>query len=180
MMKYTIFLLLFLISASAFADRCGIRNPSDTSQVKLSKRDDCYVPEAIDPIFSGWEYFKEIFNPVPTAGTDYDPATQKYIPDVVETAGAGTFADPVIITHDWSIVPLSQAEQDAIADNASRDALRPVLAGYIATLRTWAADASSTTVTSGNNTVVTQTVVTRFGLVCDRLADLLENQRYDK
>lgn len=177
-MKYIIVALL-LTSALAFADRCGIRNPLDTSQVKLSTRSDCAVPEIVDPQYAGWEYFREIFDPVPTAGVDYNPDTQKYTPTVTET-GAGTSQDPVIIRHEWNVVALSQAELDAIADDAARNALKPVLASYIATLRSWADDASTTTVTTGNNNAVTQSVTTRFGLVCDRLADLLENQRYDK
>jgi hypothetical protein len=50
------------------------------------------------------------------------------------------------------------------------------LATAIDTLRQWADQAESTTVTSGNAVVTLGTVVQRLGVFFDRFADLLERQ----
>lgn len=52
------------------------------------------------------------------------------------------------------------------------------LRNAISTLRQWADQAAATTVTSTNNTQITQTMVTRLGVFFDHFADLLE-QQYD-
>ncbi len=49
----------------------------------------------------------------------------------------------------------------------------------VTTLRQWAADAASTTVTTGNQVVVLQQVVDRLGTFFDRFADLIESRRLD-
>ena len=49
----------------------------------------------------------------------------------------------------------------------------------VTTLRQWADDAASTTVTNGTNTAITQQVVDRLGIFFDRFADLIESRRLD-
>lgn len=104
----------------------------------------------------------------------FNPDTQK-LQKVVTVA-----PDKSSVTVTWNVVALSQAELDEKADNVARDTKQPTLAASIATLRSWALDAQSTTVTNGNNNVVTQTMVDRMGVFFDRFADLLEYQRVDK
>lgn len=56
------------------------------------------------------------------------------------------------------------------------DARRQRYRAAINALNQWATDAAAVTVTSGNTIPVLQTVVTRFGLLCDHMADLLEDE----
>ena len=49
----------------------------------------------------------------------------------------------------------------------------------VTTLRQWATDAQTTTVTSGNAVATLQTVVDRLGIFFDRFVDLIESRRLD-
>lgn len=46
----------------------------------------------------------------------------------------------------------------------------------VSTLQNWADDAKAVTVTSGNNTAVTQELVNRVGILCNGLATLIERR----
>jgi hypothetical protein len=76
----------------------------------------------------------------------------------------------------WVPRPMTAEELDF----ADRKVKLQQVGQYVDTLRTWAGDAASTTVTTGNVVAVTQTVTNRFGLLCDRFADLLEGQFLDR
>jgi hypothetical protein len=76
----------------------------------------------------------------------------------------------------WVQRPWTQAELDARAKRAAEATRAAGLEQSIDTLRTWAAQARGTTVTTANHLATTQTVVTRLGTFFDRFADLLENQ----
>ena len=77
----------------------------------------------------------------------------------------------------WIARPLTQDELDWAAAMATRDTHNTALNGAIPTLRQWATDAAAVTVTTGNNTAVTQTMVDRLAIFFDRFADLLEERR---
>lgn len=62
------------------------------------------------------------------------------------------------------------------AERVAYDERETSLVNAITTLREWADDAESTTVTSGNAVAVLNTVVDRLGIFFDRFADLLENR----
>ncbi len=49
----------------------------------------------------------------------------------------------------------------------------------VVTLRQWASDAESTTVTKANSVATLQTVINRLGIFFDRFADLIESRRLD-
>ena len=65
-------------------------------------------------------------------------------------------------------------------DNDDRETKRTTVGNSVDTLRQWALDAQSTSVTNGNNNNVTQTMVDRLGVFFDRFADLIEAQRLDQ
>jgi hypothetical protein len=74
-----------------------------------------------------------------------------------------TFMPPPVDT-----VALARNEAHGVVDIRLRQA-------YV-TLQSWAADTRSTTVTSGNAVQVLQQMVTRFGVLLERFADVLETQ----
>jgi hypothetical protein len=76
----------------------------------------------------------------------------------------------------WVQRPWTQAELAARAKAAAVAARNTELTNAIDTLRTWAAQARGTTVTTANHLATTQTVVTRLGTFFDRFADDLENR----
>ncbi len=75
--------------------------------------------------------------------------------------------------HVWTF---SQQKQDDNAAEAVRQSKATAVDNAVATLRQWAIDADGTTVTTGNNTAVTQTMVDRLGVFFDRFADLVESK----
>lgn len=110
----------------------------------------------------------------------YDPATQH--PPVLQKTLS---ADKSTLTYSWSApVALTQVEIDArnaaISDIADRDGKRVNVKNAVATLRQWASDAQGVTVTTANNTAVTQQLVDRMAIFFDRFADLIEAQRLDQ
>lgn len=104
----------------------------------------------------------------------FDSATQKltasWVDDDVNESAVYT----------WSVASLSAGELSSISDAAAIEAKRVSLTNAISTLRTWASQAASTTVTSGNAVATLQTVVTRLGIFFSNFADLLEYQRINK
>lgn len=108
----------------------------------------------------------------------YDPATHR-IERVVTVA-----PDKSSVAVTWAVIALAAEEiaarAAAEADNADRTAKRQSVADSIATLRQWADEAATTTVTNGNNNAVTQTMMTRLGIFFDRFADLVEAQGIDQ
>ena len=114
---------------------------------------------------------KEVNAPAPS----FDPATQRLDPAIwVDNTNAqtATLTNPV--------VSLSQVELDAIALAQTRFTQRTNLANAITILRSWADQAQTTTVTSGNAVTTLQTVVNRLGVFFDNFADLLEVERVDR
>lgn len=88
-----------------------------------------------------------------------------------------TNANTLTATFTFTPVVLSVAESNAVAAGLARGLQRTNLANSIATLRTWSSQAAGTTVTSTNVVAVTQTTITRLGIIMNNLADLLEVQR---
>jgi hypothetical protein len=74
------------------------------------------------------------------------------------------------------VVPLSVAESNAVLLANTRLVQANNLSNAVATLRVWADQAETTTVTSGNAVATLQTVVSRLGVFFDNFADLLEVQ----
>lgn len=109
----------------------------------------------------GWYPVTDTARPADTADTTHDRTI-----DVVD----GT---PTVV---WTARPKTTEEQAADTDRAAFQTREDNLAAAVATLRQWAQDAAGTTVTNGNNTAVTQTVVNRLGVFFDRFADLIENR----
>ncbi len=68
---------------------------------------------------------------------------------------------------------------DEQIDSDDRDTKGTNVSQSVTTLRQWASDAASTTVTTGNQVVVLQQVVNRLGIFFDRFADLIESKRLD-
>ena len=101
--------------------------------------------------------------PASTATTTFD--------EEIQPNGAGGWEQV------WVERPLTQDELDRQAARDASEARNTTLKGAIPTLRQWAADASAVTVTNGNNTSVTQTMVDRLAIFFDRFADLLEERR---
>lgn len=163
-------ILFLLLSASAFAADVWIARDS-VSKVTLftSTRSDGFIPEAIGYIGS------EIVRIVQVARPAFNAATQKLVATAVETG-----SNPIVLTRDWQIVALTQAELDAIADNAARNAKRTLVANAIPTLRTWATQLEAVTVTSGNAVATLQALIDRQEVFYARFADLLEAQRIDQ
>lgn len=100
----------------------------------------------------------------------FDAATQKlsaaWVDDDVNQSAVYT----------WSVVQLDAGELAAISDAAANAAKKASLVSAIATLRSWATQASATTVTAGNAVATLQTVVTRLGVFFEHFAKLLETQ----
>lgn len=110
----------------------------------------------------GWYAVTEVVRPADDATTTYDLS---YMFDGTTT-----------VTQTWTARPKTQVELDADTAAAAQDTRATDLTTAVATLRQWASDAASTTVTSGNAVAVLGTVVTRLGIFFDRFADLLEYQ----
>ena len=112
-------------------------------------------------------------DPIPTPGVDYDSAIEKIVQgDLVVPNGHHTT---------YTVTALTQAELDAIADTADRQAKGDnITPAMINTLRTWATQAGNTTVTQGNAVNTLQTMVNRMGTFFSRFADLIESRRYDQ
>lgn len=133
---------------------------------------DGYPPPNLNPKI---KLLLEVRAAQPVDGVDYDSSTHRYrraapvYDTVAETA-----------TYNWDYIALSQAEIDDNADEADRDTKKTNVINQIDILRQWALDAAGTTVTNGNNTVVTQQVVDRLGVFFNRFADLVEALRVDK
>ncbi len=68
---------------------------------------------------------------------------------------------------------------DEQIDQEDREQKGTNVSQAVTTLRQWASDAAGTTVTNGNNKVVTQQMVNRLGIFFDRFADLIESKRLD-
>jgi len=136
-----------------------------------SPQDPRTLTQKFGPAFpSRWVAYVD--DPRPTPGVDYDPAIEKIVQgDLVVPNGHHTT---------YTVTALTQAELDAIADNADRTTKRLNVSNAVATLRTWATQAGNTTVTQGNAVATLQTVVDRLGIFFDRFADLIEGQRFDQ
>jgi hypothetical protein len=113
----------------------------------------------------GWFQVIDAARPADTATHTHDRTLQ------VGTQGAFRVVRVVWVQRPWT-----QAELAARAKAAAVDARNTELANAIDTLRTWAAQARGTTVTTANHLATTQTVVTRLGTFFDRFADDLENR----
>jgi hypothetical protein len=113
----------------------------------------------------GWFQVIDAARPADTATHTHDRTLQ------VGTQGAFRVVRVVWVQRPWT-----QAELAARATAAAVDARNTELANAIDTLRTWAAQARGTTVTTANHLATTQTVVTRLGTFFDRFADDLENR----
>jgi hypothetical protein len=97
-----------------------------------------------------------------------DTATHTSDRSLVFTAGVASVV--------WVVRPWTADELTAQQKAAAAAARTTELTTAIDTLRQWASQSRSTTVTSGNAVATLQTVVNRLGTFFDRFADLLENQ----
>ncbi len=70
-----------------------------------------------------------------------------------------------------------QTRQDNRITQEVAEAKGTAVDNAVSTLRQWALDAEGTTVSNGNNTAVTQTMVNRLGVFFDRFADLIESDK---
>jgi hypothetical protein len=113
----------------------------------------------------GWFQVIDAARPADTATHTHDRTLQ------VGTQGAFRVVRVVWVQRPWT-----QAELAARAKAAAVAARNTELTNAIDTLRTWAAQARGTTVTTANHLATTQTVVTRLGTFFDRFADDLENR----
>lgn len=84
------------------------------------------------------------------------------------------------VTDQFVVTWIERAKTATELDNDDRAAKGVTVGGSVPTLRAWAADAQSTTVTSGNAVATLQVVVDRLGVFFDRFADLIETQRLDQ
>ena len=130
------------------------------------------LTQKFGPTFSS-RWVAYVNDPIPTPGVDYDPAIEKIVQgDLVVPNGHHTT---------YTVTALTQAELDAIADTADRQAKGDnITPAMINTLRTWATQAGNTTVTQGNAVNTLQTMVNRMGTFFSRFADLIESRRYDQ
>jgi hypothetical protein len=83
----------------------------------------------------------------------------------------------------WDAVLTERAVK--LADDAARLLKKECVGGSVATLRTWAQDAQTATGnwdgwTQTQKNAAMKTMMTRFGVMCDRMADLIEAQRLDE
>jgi hypothetical protein len=137
-----------------------LRRVSDGASVLWSQ----YITDA-ELALCGWFPVIEADRPADTATHTFERTVQ------VGTQGAFRVVRVVWVQRPWT-----QAELAARAKAAAVDARNTELANAIDTLRTWAAQARGTTVTTANHLATTQTVVTRLGTFFDRFADDLENR----
>lgn len=118
----------------------------------------------------GLTILEETIAPLPV----YDASTHKL--------SAGYWIDDdanQAATFTRDVVPLTAEEASDAADEQDRATKRGKVRAIVATLRDWEGDAEGVTVTNGNNTAVTQTLVDRLGKICGGLADLIEGQHFD-
>lgn len=162
-------IVFLLLTVSAFADTWILRDSATLATLYTSTRADGFIPEAIG------KTGVEVVRIVQVARPAYNAATQKLVATAVETG-----SNPIVLTRDWSIVALTQAELNEIADNATRNAKRTLVANAIPTLRTWATELKAVNVTSGNAVATLQALINRQEVFYARFADLLEYQRIDK
>lgn len=83
----------------------------------------------------------------------------------------------------WQQVLTERAAK--LADDAARMLKKQSVGGAVATLRTWAQDAQTATAnwdgwTQAQKNAAMKTMVTRQGILCERLADMIEAQRLDQ
>ena len=88
--------------------------------------------------------------------------------------------DEQTATYTADVVELTQAEIDARADDARRAAFQATLAAGITTMRTWADQMDTVTVTSGNAVANLQALMDKLPTFFRGFADLLEYLRVDK
>jgi hypothetical protein len=88
--------------------------------------------------------------------------------------------DEQTATYTADAVELSQAELDERADNARRAAFQSTLAAGITTMREWADQMDTVTVTTGNAVATVQALVDKLPTFFRGFADLLEFLRVDK
>ena len=133
----------------------------DTSQWVLGLRDaDTTLQEAC-----GWFAVADVTRPA-------DTATERYVRSIDLVGGVATMV--------WTAVAKTVEEQAAEADTADRQLKGAnITPAMIQTLRDWATQADSVTVTQGNAVATLQTLVDRTGVFFDRFADLIEAQRFD-
>lgn len=79
-------------------------------------------------------------------------------------------------TQVWTERNWTQAELDARATQAAREAHDTFLRGAIDTLETWSAQADAHVVTSGNAIATVQTITDNLAIFYDGFAKLLRNQ----
>lgn len=102
-------------------------------------------------------------------------------PKPADTA-AGTYVENYVIensnpTLKWVFRAWTQIELDARLAEADRQTKIINVNNAVSNLRLWSQQAASTVISSGNTVTSLQTVVNRFGILCDRLADLIESRK---
>ncbi len=99
----------------------------------------------------------------------FDPSTVEY----------RRFDGSLVIQEQRAATPDEIESVDNHIDNEVLEQKATNVSQAVTTLRQWATDAQSTTVTSGNAVATLQTVVDRLGVFFDRFADLIESKRLD-
>jgi hypothetical protein len=102
-------------------------------------------------------------------------------PPTLEAKPVPAWLTAQLSARDTYLTHHDTVEQEA----ASRAAKRVTVGSAVTGLRTWATDAQTATAnwdgwTQTQKNAAMKTVVTRFGVLCDRLADLIEAQSLDK
>jgi hypothetical protein len=102
-------------------------------------------------------------------------------PPILEAKPVPAWLTAQLSAKDAYITYHDGVEQEA----ASRAAKRVTVGSAVAGLRSWASDAQTATAnwdgwTQAQKNAATKTMMTRFGTLCDRLADLIEAQSLDK
>lgn len=170
----TLLLSLLLLCTPIFADTWILRTADTKVTLYRSTRADGYIPEAVG--LSG----VEVVRIVQQARPNYDPATQKLVSTVAEAG-----SNPIVRTLGWTVTALSQPELDVLADTASRLTKRTTVGQSVATLRSWKTDADAAHTawagwTTAQRFAALDTVIQRFGTLCDRMADLIQAQGMDQ
>lgn len=167
-------LSLTYCATSAFADTWILRTADTKVTLYRSTRADGFIPESVGLTNVEWVRI------VQEAPPDYNHATQKLV-----AAAAESGSNPIVRTLSWTITALSQAELDALADAADRLAKRTTVGSSVAALRSWKTDADTAVAawdawTTAQRFAALKTLTTRFGTMCDRMADLIQAQRIDQ
>lgn len=97
----------------------------------------------------------------------------------------GPEAKPTMAELDAAWQQLLLDRQANASDEASRDAKKLNVKNAVPTLRQWATDAASAVAawdgqTTAQRFAALKIVVTRFGVLSDRMADIIQAQRIDK